>query len=98
MATRKKAQEVIAEAAELRRASEDAFLASMRTELDVVRTMCVLATQEKGERRTHHVQQAEKAFESVLEIGKRVQPSPQDRHDIEEALQCIRQLGGRDFS
>jgi len=58
----------------------------MRTELDVVRTMCLLAKQEDGEERTHHIQQAEKAFESVLEIVERIETSPHDRRDIEEAL------------
>lgn len=97
MTTKVKAQETIVEAAELRRAAEEAFLASMHTELDVVRTWCLLAEREDGEKRTHHIQQAEKAFEWALQIGRRIEPSPQDRRDIEEALQSIRQLSGRDF-
>ena len=97
MAGRAKASETI-DAAELRRAAEEAFLASMRTGLDVVRTTCSLAEREVGEKRTRHVQLAEKAFESTLAIVKRVEPNQQDRHDIEEARHGIRQLGGRDFS
>ena len=98
MAARAKAQETIAEAAELRLATENVFLASMRTELDVVRTTCLIAEQEDGEKRTRHIQLAEKALKSVLEIVKRIVPNQQDRRDIEEARQSIRQLGGRDFS
>ena len=93
-----KAEQTIAEAAELRRATEEVLWDSMRTELAVVRTMCILAEQEDGEKRTHHVQQAEKAFESVLEIARRGGPNHQDRDAIEEARNCIRRLGGRDFS
>jgi len=98
MTARAKAQETITEAAELRLATENVFLASMRTELDVVRTTCLLAEQEDGEKRTRHIQLAERALKSVLEIVKRVAPNQQDRRDIEEALHGIRQLGGRDFS
>jgi len=99
MTARAKAQETtIAEAAELRLATENVCLASMRTELDVVRTTCLLAEQEDGEKRTRHIQLAERALKSVLEIVKRVAPNQQDRRDIEEALHSIHQLGGRDFS
>src|SRR5215467_3964979 len=98
MTARAKAQETITEAAELRLATENVFLASMRTELDVVRTTCLIAEQEDGEKRTRHIQLAEKALKSVLEIVKRIVPNQQDRRDIEEARQSIRQLGGRDFS
>jgi len=97
MTARAKAQQTIAEAAELRRAAENAFLASMRTELDVIGTTCLLAEEEGGEKRTRHIQLAEKALKSVLEIVKRVEPNQQDRRDIEEARHSIRQLGGRDF-
>jgi len=96
MTLKEKTQQVIAEAAELRRATEETFLDSLRTELAVVRTMCVLAEQEDGERHTHHIQQAEKAFESVLAIAKRVAPNHQDRDAIEEARHNIRRLGGCD--
>ena len=98
MTARAKAQETITEVAELRLATENVFLASMRTELDVVRTTCLLAEQEDGEKRTRHIQLAERALKSVLEIVKRVAPNQQDRRDIEEALHSIHQLGGRDFS
>jgi len=98
MTARAKAQETITEAAELRLATENVFLASMRTELDVVRTTCLLAEHEDGEKRTRHIQLAEKALKSVLEIVKRVVPNQQDRRDIGEARLSIRQLGGRDFS
>jgi hypothetical protein len=95
---RQKAQKAIAEAAALRRATQEAFLDSIRTELAVIRTMCILAQQEDGEKRAHHVQQAEKAFATVLAIAKRVGPSQQDRDAIEDARHRIRRLGGRDFS
>jgi len=98
MTLREKAQEIRAEAADLRRATEEVFLDSIRTELAVIRTMCILAQHEDGEKRAHHVQQAEKAFESVLEIARRVEPDQQDRNDIEEARHNICQLGGLDFS
>jgi hypothetical protein len=95
---RERAQETIAEAAEVRRATEDAFLFSMRTELVVVRTMCILAEQEDdGEERAHHIQQAEKAFASILDVAKRIDPNQQDRDAIEEARQNIRRVGGREF-
>ena len=82
----------------LRAATEDAFLISLRTVLDFFRTMCLLAEQEDGAKRTHHLQQAEKAFEMVLHLASRVEPDRQDRNAIEEALHNIRRLGGRDFS
>jgi hypothetical protein len=70
----------------------------MRTELAVVHTMCVLAEQEDGAERAHHVQQAEKAFASALEIAKRFGLNQSDRDAIEEARYSICRLGGRDFS
>jgi len=94
MSLGEKAEQTIAEAGELRRATEEVLWDSMRTELAVVRTMCILAEQEDGEKRAHHLQQAEKAFASFLEIAKRVGPNQQDRDAIEEARQSIRRLGG----
>src|SRR5215469_14426688 len=93
MTLREKAQETIAEAAELRRVTAEALLDIMRTEFAVVRTMCILAEQEDAEKCAHHLQQAEKAFERILEIAKRVGPNQQDRDDIEEARHNIRRLG-----
>jgi len=87
----------MAAAAELRRATEEVFVDSMRTELAVIRTMCTLAEPEEGEKRAHHVQQAEKAFAAVLEIAKRVGPNQKDRDAIEEARQNIRRVGGHEF-
>jgi hypothetical protein len=98
MTRREKAQETIAEAAEVRRDAEEVFWDSMRTELAVVHTMCTLAEQEDGQKRAHHLQQAEKAFEMVLNLASRVAPDRRDRDAIEEARQRIRRLGGRDFS
>jgi len=98
MALREKARETIAEAAELRRSAEEALLVSMHTELNIVDTLCLLAEQEDGEKRARHVQQAKKAFASVLEIAKRVGPNQQDRDAIEEARHCVCRLGGGDFS
>ena len=98
MALTEKAQETIPEVAELRRGAEAAFLVSMRTELDIIRTLCILAQQEGGVKRTHHLQHAEKAFEMVVHLASRVEPDRQDLDAIEEAHDDIRRLGGRDFS
>jgi|SRR5262252_3480805 hypothetical protein len=98
MALREKAQETIAEAAELRRTVEETFLVSMRTELDIIRTLCLLAEQEDGEKRARHVQLAEKAFETVLELASRVEADGLDQRAIEEARENIRRLCGHDFS
>ena len=98
MALREKAQETIAEAAELRRTVEEAFLGSMHTELDIIRTLSLLAEQEDGEKRARHVQLAEKAFETVLELASRVEADGLDQRAIEEALENIRRLCGHDFS
>jgi hypothetical protein len=88
----------MAEAVEVRRATEDAFLFSMRTELVVVRTMCILAEQEEDvEKRAHQIQQAEKAFASVLKVASQAEPNRGDHDAIEEARHNIRRLGGRDF-
>src|SRR5215831_19991192 len=97
MALREKAQETIAVAEELRRSVEEAFLASMHTELNVIGTLCLLAEQEDGEKRARHLKLAEKAFETILELASRVEPDTQNRHAIEEARHNIHQLGGRDF-
>jgi len=91
MTLREKAQQTIAEA-------EEAFLDFMRTELAVAHTRCVLAEQEHGKKRAHHIQQAEKAFEMTLELASRVPTHQQDRDAIEEARHNIHRLGGRDFS
>ena len=98
MTDREKTRETMAAAAELRRATEEVFVDSMRTELAVIRTMCTLAEPEEGEKRAHHVQQAEKAFASALEIAKRFGLNQSDRDAIEEARYSICRLGGRDFS
>jgi len=95
---RKKVQETRTQVAALRRATEDAFLISLRTVLDVICTMCLLAEQEDGAKRARHLQQAEKAFDVVLDVASRVKPDRQDRDAIEEARHNIRRLGGRDFS
>ena len=95
MKPRKKLQETVAQA--LRAATENAFLTSLRTELDLIRTMCIFAEQEGGAKRVHHLQQAEKAFEMVLHFASRVEPDRQDLDAIEEAHDGIRRLGGRDF-
>ena len=70
----------------------------MHAELAVVRTRCILAERADGEKRARHLQQAEKAFASILEIAKRVVPNQQDSDEIEEARRNIRRLGGRDFT
>ena len=96
MKPRKKLQETVAQA--LRAATENAFLVSLRAELDFIRTMCVFAEQQCGAKRAHHLQHAEKAFEMVVHLVSRVELNRQDLDAIEEAQHDIRRLGGRDFS
>ena len=91
-------QETLAQARDLRAATEDAFLTSLRAELGIIRTVCILAEREGGAERVHHLQLAEKAFEVVLDVGSRVEPNSRDHDAIKEAPHNIRRLGGRDFS
>src|SRR5215470_16092632 len=93
-----KALQTTAEARELRRETDEALLRSMRTELDIVSTIYLLAQQEDGERRARHVQMAETAMKSVLTLAECVELSRQERKQTEQAKQNIRELGGRDFS
>jgi hypothetical protein len=93
-----KAQQTTAEAQEIRRETEEALLSSMRTELDIVSTVYLLAQQEDGERRARHVKMAETAMKSVLKLAERVELSRQERKQIEQAKQNIRELVGRDCS
>ena len=92
MTLSEKINETIADARKLRAGTQHAFLASLQTELAVARTMCILARQEHGEDRAHHLKQAETAFAMVLELAERVQPSQEVRVDMEQARQEIRML------
>ena len=69
-------------------------MGSLRTELDIVSTIYLLAHREDGERRARHLKMAETAMKSVLTLAERVELSRQERKQIEQA----RELGGRDFS
>lgn len=93
MALRAKGRETITTTDELRRTVEEAFRVSMHTDLNVVRRLCLLAEQENGKKRAHHVRLAEKAFASALELASRVELNQDDREAIERAQDNIHQLG-----
>ena len=98
MALHEEAESAIGQARQLRAATEDAFLSSLHTELAVVHTMCILARQEQGADRAHHVKQAETAFSVVLELAGRITLTAEARAEIDQARQAIHALGGRDLA
>jgi len=98
MAISQKVNETLAVARKLRADTDDAFLTSLRTELAIVRSMCLLARQENGQRRTRHMKLAQTAFAMVLELAERVEPAQPVLDDIDQARRDILMLGARNFS
>jgi imidazoleglycerol phosphate dehydratase HisB len=70
---------------ELKRDTDDVLMTSLRAELAIARTLCMLARQENGNERFHHVEQAKKALDMAIELARRVTPGKQERDEIEEA-------------
>jgi len=83
MNLRNRVNETVRSSMELRRETNDLFMTSLRTELAIVRTLCLLARQEKGKKRFHHVEQARAAFDMALELAWRLSPGRQERDEIE---------------
>ena len=75
--------------------TEDVLKTSLQTELSVARSMCVLAGQGPRQKRAHHLQEAEKAFQLVLKIAKHTGLSKQERNAIEQTRRDILSLGGK---
>lgn len=92
MTLSEKVNETIADARKLRAEAQYAFRTSLQTELAVARTLCILARQEGGKDRNHHLKQAETALAMVLELAERVQPNQEVRVGVEQTRHDIRRL------
>jgi len=78
---------------ELKRETDDALMTSLRAELAIIRTLCMLARQESGNEQSHHVEQAKRALRTVLKLAKQVRPGKQQRDEIEEVRRDILSVG-----
>ena len=78
---------------ELKRDLADVFTDSLRTQLAVVGTLCRMARREDGNERSHHVEQAEKGLDRVLELARKVSPEKHDRDEINKVRRNLLSLG-----
>jgi hypothetical protein len=94
MPRRLKLQEMTPWARDLGHETDGVLLMSLHTGLRVVWTMCILAEQGTGQDRAYHLREAEKGFQAVLEITKRINLRQRDRDAIEQARQNISLIVG----
>lgn len=81
--------EVVRSSLQLKRGSEDALITALRSELTIVRTLCLLARQENGNKRSYHLEQAKKELDTAIELASRFKPGKRERDEVEEVRQDL---------
>ena len=93
MRLRDRVNEAVARSQELKRETSDALMTSLRAEIAIIRTLCTLARAENGIARSHHLEQAKIALDTIVKLSKQVIIGKRERDEIEEVQQDILSLG-----
>lgn len=93
MNLRDRVSEAVRRSMALNRETDDALMTSLHSELAIVRTLCMLARQESGNERSHHVELAKKALDTAVKLARQLRPGKRERDEIEEVRRDVLSVG-----